>query len=171
MNTLTCRELRGDAEIEAAFPLMSTLRPRIRRETFVAEVRGQQQQGYELIGAFSGAALVALAGVRRTHTLARGPHLFVDDLVTDPPLKGHGHGTALMRWLGERSAREGLPRVYLDSRDTARGFYERLGLAFLTSIPCWIESAALAAAGQAHTPGAARDTGHSPRVRRAEEDR
>ena len=146
MNSLICRELRSDDEIDAAFPLMSVLRPRIRRETFLSEVRRQQDQGYELVGAFSEGRLVALAGVRRTHTLSRGPHLFVDDLVTDPGLNGRGHTTGLMQWLGARAAAEGIPRVYLDSRDTARGFYEQLGLTFLTSTPCWIDSSALAAA-------------------------
>src|SRR4051812_2396097 len=66
------RELRTDGDIVAAFPVMSMLRSRITRDTFVAEVRRQQLQGYELIGAFVGNELVALAGVRRTHTLSRG---------------------------------------------------------------------------------------------------
>jgi hypothetical protein len=80
------RTLGSDADITSAFPLMSTLRDRIRAETFLAEVRRQQIEGYELVGAFEGARLVALAGVRRSHTLARGEHLFVDDLVTDESL-------------------------------------------------------------------------------------
>lgn len=133
------RELRTDDDILAAFPLMSALRDRIRRETFLGEVREQQLLGYELIGAFEGGRLVALAGIRRAHTLSRGPHLFVDDLVTDESVRGQGHGRALMEWLRRRTAREGLPRIYLDSRATARGFYERVGFQFLSSIPCWID--------------------------------
>jgi GNAT superfamily N-acetyltransferase len=144
MTTTMFRELRTDDDLRSAFPLMATLRDRIREETFVPEVRRQQAQGYELIGAYTGGALVALAGVRRSHTLARGEHLFVDDLVTAPDAQGRGHGTALLRWLAARARAEGIPRVYLDSRDTARGFYARLGLQFLTSSPCWIESVRLA---------------------------
>jgi hypothetical protein len=82
------RELRSDSEIIAAFPLMSELRDRIQADTFLAEVRRQQAQGYELIGAFEGGRLVALAGVRRTHTLSRGEHLFVDDLITEARVRG-----------------------------------------------------------------------------------
>jgi GNAT superfamily N-acetyltransferase len=145
MMTMRFRELRTEEEVRSAFPLMSALRDRIRPETFVDEVRRQQAQGYELIGAYDGDRLVALAGIRRSHTLARGEHLFVDDLVTAADRQGRGHGTALLRWLGARARAEGIPRVYLDSRDTARGFYARLGLRVLTSIPCWIESEALAA--------------------------
>jgi GNAT superfamily N-acetyltransferase len=102
-------------------------------------VRRQQYQGYELVGAFEDAALVALAGVRKTHTLARGEHLFVDDLVTDERVRGQGHGAAVLRWVAARAASEGISVLYLDSRGTAKGFYEKAGFTFLTSIPCWID--------------------------------
>jgi GNAT superfamily N-acetyltransferase len=140
MNTsraVTVRELRSDDEIMSAYPLMAALRDRIAAGTFLVEVRRQQGQGYELLGAFDGPRLVALAGVRRTHTLSRGEHLFVDDLVTDESLRGHGYGRRLMEWLERRCASEGIPKIYLDSRSTARGFYERIGFTFQTSIPCW----------------------------------
>jgi GNAT superfamily N-acetyltransferase len=84
--------------------------------------------------------LVALAGFRPAHTLSRGPHFFVDDLVTDAARRGAGYGTAMLEWIAARAREHGVPRVYLDSRDTAREFYERLGFTLLTSIPCWIES-------------------------------
>ena len=63
----TIRVLVTDADIVHAFPLMSTLRDRLRQETFLAEIRRQERDGYELVGAFDGAALVALAGVRPGH--------------------------------------------------------------------------------------------------------
>ncbi len=136
---ITFRELRTDAEIAFAFPLMSVLRDRIRAETFVDEVRRQQRQGYELVGAFDDDTLVALAGVRRSHTLSRGEHLFVDDLVTDERVRGKGHGAAVLRFVAARAASEGIALLYLDSRATAKGFYEKAGFTFLTSIPCWVE--------------------------------
>jgi GNAT superfamily N-acetyltransferase len=136
---LDIHTLRSDSEIIAAFPLMSTLRDRVRADTFLAEVRRQQAEGYELVGAFADGRLVALAGVRRSHTLSRGEHLFVDDLVTEEHMRGAGHGSALIRWLATRAAAEGLTRIDLDSRITAKGFYERLGFTFHTSIPCWLD--------------------------------
>lgn len=135
----TFAELRSDADIARAFPLMAALRDRIRAETFAAEVRRQQCQGYELIGAFEDGALVALAGVRRTHTLSRGEHVFVDDLVTEEQARGRGHGAALLRWVATRAAAEGVTRLHLDSRLSARGFYEQAGFTFHSSIPCWVE--------------------------------
>ncbi|MEO8522060.1 MAG: GNAT family N-acetyltransferase [Acidobacteriota bacterium] len=135
----TFAELRSDADIARAFPLMAALRDRIRVETFAAEVRRQHCQGYELIGAFEDGALVALAGVRRTHTLSRGEHVFVDDLVTEEQARGRGHGAALLRWIATRAAAEGVTRLHLDSRLSARGFYEQAGFTFHSSIPCWVE--------------------------------
>jgi len=137
------RELISDADILAAFPLMAELRARTRRDTFLAEVRRQQVEGYRLIGAFEADELVALAGIRRSHTLARGEHLFVDDLVTAETRRGDGFGTALLRWLAARAAEQGLSRIHLDSRATANGFYEQLGFEMQPSIPCRIDVTAL----------------------------
>ncbi len=107
---LTIRLLETDADILAAYPLMAALRDRVRQGTFLAEVRRQQRDGYELIGGFDGAELVALAGIRPGHILSRGE----------------------------------VPRVYLDSRETAKDFYAALGFTFLTSTPCWIDCGRLA---------------------------
>ena len=136
---LILRELLADGEITAAFPLMRQLRDRLREEAFLSEVRRQQSEGYRLYGGFEGERLVVLAGVRRTHTLSRGEHLFVDDLVTEEGARGRGHGRELLLAVANRAASEGLSRIYLDSRITAKGFYERLGFHFHTSIPSWIE--------------------------------
>lgn len=140
---LEIRELISDADIQTAFPLMAELRARIRPETFLGEVRRQQVEGYHLVGAFEGGRLVALAGIRRSHTLSRGEHLFVDDLVTTETRRGDGCGTALLRWLAARAVEQGLSRIYLDSRATARGFYEQLGFEMMTGIPCRIDAATL----------------------------
>lgn len=118
---------------------MSVLRDRVKPETFLAEVRRQQQDGYQLIGGFVDGTLVALAGSRRAHTMSRGEHVFVDDLVTDPDRRGEGHGSALLAWIAARAKAAGVARVYLDSRVTAKGFYEHVGFTMMTSIPCWID--------------------------------
>ncbi len=104
------------------------------------EIRRQQVEGYRLFGGFEDGRLVSLAGVRRSHTLSRGEHLFVDDLVTLEDERGKGRGAEMLRWLGGRARAEGIPRIYLDSRATAKGFYEKQGFAMLTSNPCWLET-------------------------------
>jgi GNAT superfamily N-acetyltransferase len=137
--SLDIRILETDTDILAAFPLMSALRDRIQADRFLAEVRRQQRDGYQLIGGFDGGRLVALAGIRGAHTLSRGEHVFVDDLVTAEQRRGEGHGTAMLRWVAAQARTRGVPRVYLDSRITAKGFYEQLGFTMHTSVPCWIE--------------------------------
>lgn len=144
------QELTTDRELQAAFPLMRQLRDRIVEDTFVREVRRQQVEGYRLFGGFEVDASVCLAGVRRSHTLSRGEHLFVDDLVTLEGERGRGRGREMITWLAVRAREQGVPRIYLDSRATARGFYERIGFTFLTSLPCWLDvEAVLSGGGQA----------------------
>src|SRR5687768_5350385 len=133
------RELRADADILDAFPLMYALRDRIRRDTFLEEVRRQQAGGYRLLAGIENGTPVVLAGVRRSHTLSRGDHLFVDDLVSDEAHRGTGLGREMMGWIARQAASQGIPRIYLDARITAKGFYEKLGFTFHTSIPCWID--------------------------------
>ena len=133
------REIQTDADIVDAYPLMKALRDRISAATFVDEVRRQQERGYQLFGGFERGRLLVLAGIRRSHTLSRGDHLFVDDLVSDESVRGSGYGREMMRWLARRAAAEGIPRIYLDARITAKGFYEKIGFVFHTSIPCWID--------------------------------
>ena len=132
-------ELDTDGSLAAAFPVMSELRPRVRREDFIPQVRAQQTEGYRLLGGSVGGRFVTLAGYRMATTLVRGRHLFVDDLVTAASEQGKGYGTAMLRRLGEIARAAGVERVCLDSRDTARTFYERVGFTMHTSIPCFIE--------------------------------
>ena len=137
---MTIRELRSDADVLNVFPLMHVLRDRIAAGTFLAEVRRQQSDGYRLIGGFVDGRAVVLAGIRRSHTLSRGEHLFVDDLVTDPSSRGAGLGRAMMQWVARDAAAQGLDRIYLDARITAKDFYAKLGFTFHTSIPCWVDT-------------------------------
>ncbi len=137
---LSVRELSAEPDVAAAFPLMAQLRTHLRPEGFVALVRRQQESGYRLFGGLDAARLVVLAGAREAHTLSRGAHLFVDDLVTLDSERDKGHGAAMVRWLLDHARARELPRLYLDSRDTAIGFYQRLGFEMLTSVPCWVRT-------------------------------
>lgn len=143
LTELAFAELTRDDELAAAFDVMAELRPRVRREDFIPQVRAQQREGYRLLGGSVGGRFVTLAGYRMATTLVRGRHLFVDDLVTAAAEQGKGYGTAMLRRLGEIALAEGVERVCLDSRDTARTFYEQVGFTMHTSIPCYIEVAAL----------------------------
>ena len=134
-------ELLADEQIEAVFPLMRQLRPHLSAATFLSAVRAQQAEGYRLFGGEVDSSLVVLAGVRETRTLLRGLHLFVDDLVTLQSSRGLGHGKAMLQFLAAHAQSRGLERIYLDSRDTALGFYEKLGFQAQAPVTCWIEVA------------------------------
>jgi GNAT superfamily N-acetyltransferase len=137
---LKIAEAQTDDAIAAVFDVAVVLRPHLEPGSFVAQVRAQQQEGYRVIVGFVGAGPVALAGFRRQTTLARGPHLFVDDLVTAPAEQGKGYATAMLRHLARIARDMGLWRIWLDSRDTAKTFYEQVGFTPHTSIPCWIDA-------------------------------
>ena len=104
------------------------------------QVRAQQADGYRLIGGFADGRLVALAGFRFGLTLSRGAHLFVDDLVTAPAEQGKGFGTAMLQHLAGLARKKDVTQVWLDSRDTARTFYEKVGFKVHTSMPCCIDA-------------------------------
>lgn len=140
------RVLESDTEIEAATALMRELRPYLVPEQFLSTIRAMQADGYILAGGFDEAGtLVSLAGYRFSSTLFRGPHLFVDDLVTSAASQKKGYGTAMLAWLAQRTIEKGMTHVWLDSRVTARGFYEQVGFEMMKSIPCRMEAIPLAA--------------------------
>jgi GNAT superfamily N-acetyltransferase len=134
------RELLDEQDLLAALPLLRQLRPHLSQPTFLEMIARQRREGYQLFGGFAGQSLLVAAGVRETCTLARGLHLFVDDLVTDHPRRGEGFGLAMLRWLAQRAVDRNISRLYLDSRDAAKSFYRQLGFTFLTSVPCWVEA-------------------------------
>ncbi|HEY2587195.1 MAG TPA: GNAT family N-acetyltransferase [Tepidisphaeraceae bacterium] len=140
---LDVRELIKDREIADASPLMHELRPHLRAELFLAQVRRQQSEGYRLFGGVADGRLVVLAGVRDACTMSRGPHLFIDDLVTASSERGRGHGRAMMRYLADHAADRGFGTIHLDSRITALDFYRQIGFEPHTSVPCRITVEAL----------------------------
>jgi GNAT superfamily N-acetyltransferase len=143
LTELQIAEVDGDDALAAVFPLMAELRPRVRAEDFVPQVRAQQREGYRLMGGSVGGRWVTLAGYRLQTTLVRGRHLFVDDLVTAAGEQGKGYAKAMLAHLCAVARAEGIEKVHLDSRDTARTFYERAGFTMHTSIPCSIEASRL----------------------------
>lgn len=116
------------SEYEAAWQVLRQLRTRLTRDAFDAALARQgTAHGYELIGAFEGADLLGVLGLRTVHTFARGPHLHVDDLVVTAGARGRGVGRRLLAHAEALARARGLGQVFLDSRPGAIGFYEREG--------------------------------------------
>lgn len=91
----------------------------------MARVRRQSYSGYELVAAFRDGKIIGVLGMRPVHTLARGAHLHVDDLVVDAAVRGSGAGRALMEYAESDARARGMTAVFLDARPDAVAFYER----------------------------------------------
>ena len=107
-----------------AFPVIAQLRSLDEAE-FLRRARRQSHSGYELVGAFQGSKLIGVMGMRPVHTLARGPHLHIDDLVVDANVRGSGAGRALMEYAEIDARARGMNSIFLDARPDAVPFYER----------------------------------------------
>lgn len=118
------------AEWKQAFPVVAQLRTALDEAEFLRRVQRQSFSGYELVGAFRDDQLVGVLGMRPVHTLARGGHLHVDDLVVDAGLRSGGIGRALLAFAEEDARSRGLGAVFLDARREAIPFYERESYAF-----------------------------------------
>lgn len=123
----------SDAEVARCWPVMVELRPDIKSpERLVELVRPQIEQGYRLAFRADGRGrVVACAGYRIIRMLARGHHMYVDDLVTLSSDRSAGHGKAMLDWLAEEARRQGCGRLQLDSgtqRVDAHRFYHREGM-------------------------------------------
>jgi GNAT superfamily N-acetyltransferase len=115
-------------EIARCFPVMLHLRPLLVADEFVSRINAQQAQGYQLAFLEHEGAVVAVAGFRITEILISGRTLYVDDLVTDPTHRSHGHGKAMLDWLQDYARTAGCETFSLDSgtqRQEAHAFYFR----------------------------------------------
>jgi len=129
--TRTVHELIDPAEVAQAWPVMRQLRPHLDQAQFVAAVATQRAEGYRITAAYSRDRVCAVAGFRIQTMLARGRHLYVDDLVTDEQQRGGGAGATLMEWLIGEARRERCERLHLDSgvqRFGAHRFYFARGM-------------------------------------------
>lgn len=115
-----------DQDIERCFAVMRQLRPHLQAGAFVATVRAQMAEGYQLAYLRDGDAVACVAGFRIQRTLVAGRSLYVDDLATDEASRSSGHGAAMMDWLRQLAVAEGCGEIHLDSgvqRHRAHRFY------------------------------------------------
>ncbi|MCP5173135.1 MAG: GNAT family N-acetyltransferase [Pseudomonadales bacterium] len=110
---------------------MAELRPHLKREEFLRQVRDMEADGYQLAYLKGDGAVVAVAGYRVSSNLFMGKHLYVDDLVTSSTVRSKGYGEVMMAWLRDQAVNAACHYLHLDSgthRDQAHKFYFRQGL-------------------------------------------
>ena len=127
MNT-EIRVAESDAEIDACFPVMSVLRPKLQRAEFVPMVRRMAKHGFALAYLVADGEVQAVAGYRLTEMLRTGMMLEIDDLVSAEASRSRGYGKQLLDWCYALAERNGCSVVELDSavhRADAHRFYFR----------------------------------------------
>lgn len=116
----------------SAYPLISKLRS-LSEADFLEAMSLQTGHGYRMIGARKSGHWVGLIGFRPVRTLARGPHIHVDDLVVDPDQRSSGIGRTLLAHAEAEARQLGGRSIFLDARPESIGFYEREGFIAHTS--------------------------------------
>jgi GNAT superfamily N-acetyltransferase len=122
-----------DTEVEQCFEAFKALRPHITRDSFLPQVRRQQQQAYQIVGVRLGDTVTTAAGFRLAEFLAWGKILYIDDLTTLPEFRGRGYGDTLMKWLIAFAKEHQCRAVHLDTgfaRHAAHRLYLRMGMHF-----------------------------------------
>lgn len=120
-------ELRSEAELLEAWPVMSELRDGIGEATYLDRLAIARKRGYRLFALRRDDVIAALAGVEVLTTLASGRHLYVWDLVTTAAERSRGHGKRTIEHLVTLARDEACERIMLDSatwRVDAHRFYE-----------------------------------------------
>ena len=119
-----------DAQIMSCWPALHYLRPKLVLDTFLAQIRAMQQEGYELVFIQSDQQVVAVAGFRYLHRLNAGRVLYLDDLVTLPTAQCRGYAGQLLGYLDALVRERQLDGVALDSglkNYIAHSLYTRYG--------------------------------------------
>lgn len=126
------KHIESDADLEASFPVMRELRPHLRDcTTYAAQIAQQRTQGYRLLAAWRGGAIVGLAGYRLLDNLLYGHFIYVDDLVVTASLHRTGVGERLLQAAKQQAVSLHCNHFVLDTglhMALAQRFYFRQGL-------------------------------------------
>jgi GNAT superfamily N-acetyltransferase len=130
--TITLRHLDTPDDIAAAFDVMKQLRPHLTDAVaFAAQVGGQRGEGYRLLAACDGRAVLGLAGYRTMTNLLYGRFVYLDDLVVTARLQRSGIGARLLDGVRDIAREARCAHFVLDTglhMALAQRFYYRHGL-------------------------------------------
>jgi GNAT superfamily N-acetyltransferase len=123
-------ELRSEAELGEAFPVIRELHHQLDERTYVNLLAEMIPNGYRLFAIRDSGEVVAALGMQVLTNLYYERHVYVYDLVTTARTRTKGHGEALMKHVEDLARREGCKYLALTcgrEREGALRFYERLG--------------------------------------------
>lgn len=107
------RELRSEEEWLAAFACLQTLRPNLKRESFLASRLFLRAQNFHLCGLFEDTEVVCAASYVLQPHIERGTEFWVHDFATIESKQKQGYGVRMAQHLREIAASEKCSRVML----------------------------------------------------------
>jgi GNAT superfamily N-acetyltransferase len=120
-------EVKSDEEIENCFPVFEILRPHLKFDNFLSQVKRQQTQGYRLLAVADDGIVQSIIGYRQCEFLAWGEIIYIDDLSTAVEARSKGYAGELLDHVINKAKALGLQGVHLDT-GYARHFAHRLYL-------------------------------------------
>lgn len=127
---LNIRELSKE-EMPSIFPFIKQLNPQMNEQSFKDLLGKMLTKGYRCAAAFDKEG--TMRGVAGFWELCRfwcGPHIDIDNVVTDEAYRGKGIGKALIAWLEKWARSQGYSFAVLDSyshNTDSHRFYYREG--------------------------------------------
>jgi ribosomal protein S18 acetylase RimI-like enzyme len=105
----------NDKDIASCGEAMFLLRPKLKVEEFIIQIKDLQKEGYVLLYISEDDKTISVAGYRIFTMLYCGKTLYIDDLSTLETHRGKGYGSALLSHIYEIAKQENCTSVQLDS--------------------------------------------------------
>jgi GNAT superfamily N-acetyltransferase len=105
----------SDSGLEKITEVLLQLRNGFDKAGLIAQIKEQQERGYELVYVESDGVVLCVAGFVVGLKLAWGKHIYIDDLVTDERYRSSGAGSHLMDWFKSYALQRGCKQIHLDS--------------------------------------------------------
>jgi GNAT superfamily N-acetyltransferase len=102
-------------EILLCFRVMHLLRPHLKRDDFLSQVRRQQGQLFQLAALRENGDVKSVIGFREAEYLIWGKIVYIDDLSTVEDERGKGYAGKLLDWVVEYARAQGCSGVHLDT--------------------------------------------------------
>jgi ribosomal protein S18 acetylase RimI-like enzyme len=120
---------QSDVELKRCYTVMYELRPHLSESDFFKFYKlAYEADGYQMMYLQVGDDIRAVMGYRQLTDFVRGPHLYIDDLVTSEKYRSQGCGAELLKQAELVAAEKGLQVLRLCTGiDNANGirFYEK----------------------------------------------
>ncbi len=104
-----------DKDIASCWEAMFLLRPMLKKEEFVGQIKEMQTEGYTLLYIEENQKAVSVLGYRIFTMLYCGKLLYIDDLSTLETGRGKGFATILLNYIYKIAKKENCNSVQLDS--------------------------------------------------------